>query len=43
MNLKEPISINDQVLRLISHKMDVSDSTFASNVLSEVNYFGEAT
>jgi len=39
MDLKGPISFDDQVHRLISHKMDIVDNDLAKQVLSEINYY----
>jgi len=39
MELKKPISWEEQVQRLISHKMDVNDIILAKRVLSEINYY----
>ena len=37
--LKNPISLDDQVVRLREHKMDIKDVALAKRVLSEVNYY----
>jgi abortive infection bacteriophage resistance protein len=39
VDIKKPITFEQQVQRLIMHKMDVSDADFAEKVLSEVNYY----
>jgi abortive infection bacteriophage resistance protein len=39
MDLKEPISVENQVHRLISHKMDIANIDLAKRVLSEINYY----
>jgi len=39
MELKKPISLEEQVQRLIFHKMDVADNDLAKHVLSETNYY----
>ena len=39
MDLKKPISWEEQVQRLIFHKMDILDNDSAMRVLSETNYY----
>ena len=39
MDIKKPLTFEQQVQRLIDHKMDVSDIVLARRVLSEVNYY----
>ena len=39
MDLKKPFSLNEQVQRLIAHKMDITNTDFAERVLSEINYY----
>jgi len=39
MELKKPVSWEEQVQRLIFHKMDVVDHDLAKRVLSEINYY----
>ena len=39
MDLKKPIDYKEKVQQLISHKIDISNTDFAEQVLSEVNYY----
>ena len=39
MDLKIPLTLDEQVQRLIAHKMDVADIEKAKRILSEVNYY----
>ena len=39
MDIKRPLTFEQQVQRLIEHKMVVSDAALARRVLSEVNYY----
>ena len=39
LELKKPASIDEQIQRLIYHKMDIADAEFAKQVLSEINYY----
>ena len=39
MDLKQPFSFDEQVHRLIEHKMDIVDADLALQVMSEVNYY----
>lgn len=39
MELKKPLTLEEQIERLRAHKMDVGDTNLAKQVLSEVNYY----
>jgi len=39
MELKRPLSLDEQIARLISHKMDIDDVDYALQVLSNTNYY----
>ena len=39
MDIKKPLTFEDQVKRLVTHKMDVSNVDFAKRILAEVNYY----
>jgi len=39
MALKIPLSFDEQILRLIEHKMEIADNDLAKRVLSEINYY----
>ena len=39
MDLKKPITLDDQVQRLIDHKMDIVNTDDAKKILSEINYY----
>ena len=39
MELKRPQTVDEQIDRLIYHKMQVDDTSFAIQILSEINYY----
>jgi len=39
MDLKQPLSFDEQLQRLIEHNVDIDNKDFAKRVLSEVNYY----
>ena len=39
MELKKPMSLDEQIQQLVSHRMEIADKDHAKQVLSEVNYY----
>jgi abortive infection bacteriophage resistance protein len=39
LELKKPLTLDEQVKRLVDHKMDVADTNLARRILSEMNYY----
>lgn len=39
MELKKPQTVDEQIDRLICHKMNIGDTSFAKQTLSEINYY----
>ena len=39
MELKKPLSFDEQVEKLIEHKMIISDKEAAINILRKINYY----